>query len=238
MTRLAARAAAALTVLVVAVSAWAAAPEAGPTWDSLNAQQKSVLGPLQRDWSGIDAPRKQKWIEMARRFPSLPEAERSRIQQRMAEWARMTPSERTRARLQFQETRQISAEDRQSRWEAYQALPEEQRRELAQRAKPVARPASASESRTPESVVAKRNEVPVARPAPVKSVAPTLVQAKPGVSTSLLNAKPATPAHQQPGLPKIAGTRDFVDPNTLLPQRGPQGAAVQARATSDANTHR
>jgi hypothetical protein len=34
------------------------------------------------------------------------------------------------------------------------------------------------------------------------------------------------PAHQQTGLPKIAATPGFVDPVTLLPRRGPQGAAA------------
>ena len=68
--------------------------------------------------------------------------------------------------------------------------------------------------------------------AAVKPVAPTLVQAKPGATTSLISAKPAQTLHQQPGLPKIAATAGFVNPNTLLPRRGPQGAAIQASAAS------
>jgi len=61
----------------------------------------------------------------------MPAEERQRIQERMSEWARMTPEERGRARLQFQEARQISPQQRQARWDAYLALPEEERRALA-----------------------------------------------------------------------------------------------------------
>jgi hypothetical protein len=227
-------------VLLLALAAAARAEpvpvDQPPTWTSLSRAQQSVLAPLQRDWATIEPSRKQKWLEVARRFPQMPEAERQRIQERMAEWARMTPSERGRARLQFQETRQISAEDRQARWEAYRALPEDERKALAQQARK-APPAPAPRATAPAATAAadaspKRNVVTPQRQAPVKTVAPTLVQAKPGATTSLLTAKNPPPSHQQSGLPKIAATHDFVDPNTLLPQRGPQGAGVQAPARS------
>ncbi len=199
-----------------------------PTWLSLSRSQQTVLAPLQRDWSSIDAPRKQKWLEVARRFPTLPEAERARIQERMAEWARMTPAERGRARLQFQESRLLSAEDRQASWEAYRALPDDERKALVQRAKkPPAKPAASPEAQMADTSP-KRNVVSPTRQAPAKSVAPTIVQAKPGASTSLLTAKTPPPSHQQSGLPKIAATKGFVDPDTLLPQRGPQAASLQA----------
>jgi Protein of unknown function (DUF3106) len=199
-----------------------------PTWTSLSRAQQGVLAPLQRDWASIDAPRKQKWLEVARRFPTMPESERQRIQERMSEWARMSPAERGRARLQFQESRQLSAEDRQASWEAYRALPDDERRALAQRArKPAAKPSPAAEAQVADTTP-KRNVVTPSRQAPVKTVAPTIVQAKPGATTTLLTSKSPPPSHQQSGLPKIAATKDFVDPNTLLPQRGPQGAAVQS----------
>lgn len=221
------------SVLLATVAALCAAEpvtvDRTPSWASLTRTQQSALAPLQRDWASIDTARKQKWLEVARRFPSLPEAERQRIQERMAEWARLTPAERGSARLQFQETRQISAEDRQARWEAYRALPDDERRELADRAKkPQAKAGPAPEPRAADAAP-KRNVVnTTARQTTVKPVAPTLVQAKPGATTSLLTAKNSPPTYQQSGLPKIAATSDFVDPNTMLPQRGPQGAAVHA----------
>ena len=224
-----------LCVLVTLTASMAvqAAPDQPPSWESLTKAQQGVLAPLQADWAGIDSGRKQKWLEVARRFPGLPETERQRIQQRMGEWARMTPAERGRARLQFQETRQISAEDRHARWEQYQALPDDARRELAKRARSGAKPASAGGADVAHSSTVgspKRNVLQPAHQAPVKAVGPTLVQAKPGATTTLITNKTPAPGHQQPGLPKIAATGGFVDPNTMLPQRGPQGAAVRPPA--------
>ena len=69
-----------------------------------------------------------------------------------------------------------------------------------------------------------------------KPVAPTVVQAQPGATTTLISKRPAPPAHQQTGLPKIAATPGFVDKSTLLPQRGPQGAATRSAAASEAQS--
>ena len=226
----------ALAALAASVAVRAAPPtNQPPAWDSLTKPQQAVLAPLQRDWASIDSARKQKWLEVARRFPTLPESERQRIQERMGEWARMTPSERGQARLQFQETRQISPEDRHARWEAYQALPDTERQELAKRARGAAKASAPGEpaSRSADTSAPKRNVLQPAHQAAVKPVGPTVVQAKPGATTSLMTTKTPPPAHQQPGLPKIAATREFVDPNTMLPQRGPQGAAVRSASSTE-----
>jgi hypothetical protein len=225
------RPAAARLAITALAAAWlfaaSAATEAPPAWSALSRAQQEVLAPLRQDWATIDADRKQKWLEVARRFPTMPVAERQRIQERMAEWARLTPAERGRARLQFQQSRVLSPEDRQAAWEQYKALPDDQREALARSARPA--PQKPAEPPRGNDVTAKRNIVPASRPpAVVKPVAPTVVQANPGATTSLINTRPAAPSHQQPGLPKIAATQGFVDPNTLLPRRGPQGAGVAA----------
>ena len=59
-----------------------------------------------------------------------------------------------------------------------------------------------------------------------KAVAPTVVQASPGATTRLITRPATPPEHQQSGMPKIAGTPEFVNRSTLLPKRGPQAAAV------------
>lgn len=204
------------------------AGDGGPAWASLTPAQRSALAPLQGDWAAIDAARRQKWLEVAARFPSMSGAERERIQQRMAEWARMTPQQRATARLQFQEARQISPEDRTARWEAYQSLSEERRRELQQRAAPpthaLPRPSAAAPA---DAGAAKRNIVDPPRRAPARPVTPTVVQSGPGATTTLMSSPKLPPPHAQAGLPKIAATEGFVDRRTLLPQRGPQGAAAQ-----------
>ena len=201
----------------------------GPAWASLSAQQRSVLAPLQRDWHSIGAPRKAKWLEVAARFPAMPAEERERVQERMADWARMTPAERGRARLNFQESKQFTREQKQERWEAYQALPDAQRQALAERAKPAADPRKATADAAPLAASTPRKTAEQARTgasAPlVKPVAPTIVQAKPGATTTLMTRPAAPPAHQQPGQPKIAANPEQVNRQTLLPQLGPQAAA-------------
>ena len=78
-----------------------AAPSTSAAWPTLSPAQKAALAPLKSDWQSIDDTRRQKWLEIAARFPAMPPEERQRIQQRMGEWARMTPDERGRVRLQY-----------------------------------------------------------------------------------------------------------------------------------------
>ena len=90
------------------VDAVAKPVESGPRWSDLTPMQHAALAPLRKDWSAIDADRKRKWLEVAAKFPSMTPDDRSPVQDRMAEWARLSPAERGRARLQFQETRKLS----------------------------------------------------------------------------------------------------------------------------------
>lgn len=210
----------------------AASDTGGPTWDKLSSEQRTALLPLARDWARIDSVRKAKWLEVASRFPRMPVDEQQRVQARMTEWARLSPAERTTARMSFQETKQIPREEKQARWEAYQALAPEQRQALADRRKPgTAERARTVGSGAPIAIDAahpKQNLVPraAASSAPlVKPVAPIVVQAKPGATTTLMTQTPSPPVHQQPGQPKIAARPTQVDRSTLLPKTGPQAAA-------------
>ena len=228
-----------VTAAHAAEPATAAAPaESGPRWPALNATQQQALAPLEPAWSSIDAPRKRKWLEVADRFPRMPADERLRVQERMAAWSAMSPNERARARVQFQETRLIGAEQRQARWQAYQALPEEERKRLAQAAvakKPVAAASAAAPSGAARAETAgEKHNLVAATPSPApRSVAPTVVQAKPGASTTTVATTAKPPLHHQPGLPKIVATPGFVDPTTLLPKRGAQAAAMRTAASRD-----
>jgi hypothetical protein len=216
----------------------AAPSSSGPAWTELSPAHQAALAPLKGRWPAIDDARKAKWIAMAERFPSMPAAERARVQARMAEWAALPPGDRGRARQNFQELRTRSPDDRQASWEAYQALPEEQKRALAQRAKPPLRPPEATAANPANTTnISKRSlEVnPTPAPVTVRPVTPTVVQANPGATTSLLGKSAAPPPHHQPGLPKINAGEGFVNPATLLPSRGPQGAATIAQPASAAS---
>jgi hypothetical protein len=212
-----------------------AAPRAdGPSWNSLNPSQRAALAPLERDWSSLDAQRKSKWVQVANRFGKMPADEQRRVQARMAEWAQLTPAERGRARISFQQAKQLSPQERQEAWQAYQALPAEKKRALVD-----ARGQSSVNSTAATRSLAeptKRNTVP--NPAlaskQAKAVSPAVVQSNLGATTTLVNRPASPPQHQQPGMPKIAATPTFVDPTTLLPKRGAQGAAVRSAAAASA----
>lgn len=235
--------AAALAALAMAVAAQPAGPvparglvpppprsETGIRWQSLTPSQRQALAPLERDWPTIGVDRKQKWLTIADRFGHLPPAERGRISERMTEWSRLTPSERGELRLRYQESKQVPAPDRSARWEAYQALPPEQRQQFVERATVVSpRAANNVAARKRDTAGGKTNVVP--NPAlvqPLRPVAPAVVQAAPGATTRLVNRPPAPPAHQQSGMPKIGTTPELVNRSTLLPRLGPQAAAVAA----------
>jgi len=219
--------------LVLAALCWQApvvAAERLP-WARLTPAQQQALTPLQADWATLEPERQAKWLEVAGRFPSMNAAERQRLHSRMAEWARLTPAQRRTARLQFQETRRVSPEDRQAAWKAYQALPDDQRQRLAQQSRPAARTAAAPKAAA-SAAKAKVNVVQSGIPARARAVTATTRQARPGATTSPMTHNPLPPAAIQHGLPKIAATPGFVDPATLLPRRGPQGAAVAQAAAS------
>lgn len=210
--------------------------ESGVRWQALTPAQRQALGPLEKEWPGIDAQRKQKWLVIADRYPTLPTPERTRITERMTEWARLTPAERGEVRLRYQEARQVPAPARSARWQEYQNLPADTKQQFAARAassaaaaRPVPIPAPGSKASAPvrDATQAKANVVPnPALAQPPRPVSPTVVQAAPGATTHLITRPVTPPPHQQSGMPKIAATPEFVNRSTLLPRRGPQAATV------------
>lgn len=194
----------------------------GPAWSTLTPAQKATLAPLQRDWSGIGSQGKQKWLELAEKYQSMPPADRQRVQERMTEWSRLSPEERSRARLQYQQSRQMPAQDRQLHWETYQALPTDEKQELANRSKAESDAGPKLRGQKPSAASASASlGVP-------KAAAPAMVQAKPGASTLLISKTPATapPAPAQ----KIVAPPGQVDRSTLLPKSVRQDAPATAAA--------
>jgi Protein of unknown function (DUF3106) len=201
-------------------------------WSSLTPAQRSAIGQLERDWNRLTPAQQQKWLELANRLPSRPAPEQERTQQRMTEWSRLPPQERAQSRLNFQELRQLSREERQQQWEAYQALPADQRRALADRAA-TPEPSNRRADRAPVHQGEKSSIVQPPLPIAPRTVGPTVVQRGAGASTDLVSRPSAPPLHQQTGMPKVMATPGFVDSATLLPQRGAQGAAAQPARKED-----
>ncbi len=218
-----------LLALAAPLASAAGADAGGPGWNSLGPAQREALAPLQSEWASIDPQRKQKWLELASRFDRMSPDERSRVQRRMSDWVNLSAKQRTEARMNYQGAKDLSPQERQRRWEAYQSLPESQRRDLAARAKTGAGKVNARP--IPPAAETKVNTVPnpLLEARKPRAVTPGLTQAKPGATTNLMSTRPAPPLHQQTGLPKVAATPEFVDSTTLLPRRGPQGAATEPR---------
>ena len=106
-----------------------------PSWSQLSPQERQVLAPLAPDWNNLDAQRKQKWRGIAQRYPNMgleeqqtdpaadevrgPSSRRSSGRRRASSTSRCgscRPTRRTRSR---------------QRWQEYQSLPPDQKRELA-----------------------------------------------------------------------------------------------------------
>jgi hypothetical protein len=171
---------------------------------------------------------RKKWLEVAARFPAMPQKQQLRIQERMTDWSRMTPQQRGDARVNFQQSKALKLQDRQAKWEAYLALTKDERDALADKARtaseaapPKVQGASTALRAAPVGAQSpKSNLVPAASAsadAP-RAVSPSLVQGSTGATTSLVTSRPVPPAHQPTGQPKIATSSSGVDRVTLLPK--------------------
>jgi hypothetical protein len=200
----------------------AAAPGA-LAWTSLTPAQARVLAPLAGVWTTISPEQQRKWIELAALYPRMSAVDQQRLRERMNEWATMNTAERRRARLEFQRIGALSPEQRLAQWDAYWALPHEERERLTAQAQ-----RAGVGERAPRPRAGAKPNVVLARPVVVeRPVTQATVQAVPGASTRPLMRPAEPPRHQQAGLPKIIATPEFVDPRTLLPRRGAQAAGVR-----------
>ncbi|WP_408593680.1 DUF3106 domain-containing protein [Limnohabitans sp.] len=102
-----------------------------PLWQDLTAVQQQALTPLAQLWPTMTEPHKRKWLAICQNFSQLSSEEKSVVQGRMREWAALSPQQRTLARLNFADVKQLPLEEKRSKWEAYQALSPEAKQKLA-----------------------------------------------------------------------------------------------------------
>lgn len=145
-----------------------AAAEGEPRWEQLSTAEQQSLQPLASIWRSLSQGHRRKWLALAKNYPAMTEADREKLQERMAQWAALKPKERELARLNFAQTKNLPPEARSANWEAYQALPEEERRALLDQAPK--KPSGAAIASKPVAP-SKLAEVPVTRksPEPVKA---------------------------------------------------------------------
>lgn len=103
----------------------------GSGWAALTPAQQAALQPLGPSWGGMSTNQQRKWLTLSQNFQNLSPAERSVLHARMTEWASLSPVQRSQARLNFAQTKQLSTDEKKAEWQAYQALPLEQRQRLA-----------------------------------------------------------------------------------------------------------
>jgi hypothetical protein len=135
-----------------------AAAESQPTWAALSPAQRQALAPLAASWPSLTEGHKRKWIALSVNYPNMRAEEQALLHSRMTGWAALTPQQRARARLNFAESKKVPADDRKAKWQAYQQLPDDEKRKLAAgaaAAKPAAPSAAAAVQPVPRQKLAK-----------------------------------------------------------------------------------
>jgi hypothetical protein len=111
-----------------------------PAWAELTPVQQQALAPLASNWNTISAPQKRKWLEISKNYGSLSPEGQATLNSRMNEWVTLSPQQRAQARLNFGKTkelsRQLTPEEKNAHWQAYQALSPEEKQKLAAKASP------------------------------------------------------------------------------------------------------
>ncbi|WP_198084002.1 DUF3106 domain-containing protein [Variovorax sp. E3] len=105
-----------------------------PLWSELTSGQQQALAPLSPHWNSLNTGQKRKWLALSRNFAEMSSEDKVTLHSRMIEWAALSNQQRTQARLNFAEVKRIPADERKAKWEQYQALSEEEKRKLAERA--------------------------------------------------------------------------------------------------------
>jgi len=180
-----------------------------PLWTSLTPSQQSALKPLAPHWNSISGVQKSKWLALSRNFDSMKPEDQATLHSRMSEWATLSAQQRALARLNFAEVNRLPADERKAKWEAYQSLSEDEKRDWAERAN-VRQPSAA----LPVRPVPERKLAPVppstsllgrGEHSPRIQLAPPTVSAAPAGSATPA-APPAPVAAAVPAPAAIVGT--------------------------------
>ena len=92
-------------------------------WQTLQSDQRETLMPLSREWATLDVSNRERWLKTAALLQKKTATERARAQERLVEWAKLSPANRSAARLHFVSVRQVPAEKRKREWARYAERP-------------------------------------------------------------------------------------------------------------------
>ena len=149
-----------------------------PVWAELTVQQQTALRPLSPGWDTINEAQKRKWLEISKGYSSLTPEGQSIMHSRMTEWVGLSAQQRAQARLNFAKTKELSSEltpeEKQAKWQSYQALSVEEKQKLAAKATP--KPTGAATAVRPVApqklAVTRSAQAPQASNAPPNAAAP------------------------------------------------------------------
>ena len=192
-----------------------------PLWRDLSTRQQRALEPLALQWDSLTEPHKRKWLALSRNYAKLSPAEQEVLHSRMTEWATLSNQQRSQARLNFAEVKQVPVDERKAKWEAYQALSEEEKRELAARAKPrpgaavsirpvpaqklVQLPAATPDAQyTPRIQLAPPTSMSQPSPAPLPAAGPAVTHVTVPTAGPPITAEAQVPAPSAPAAPADA----------------------------------
>jgi hypothetical protein len=172
---------------------------------------------LSAQWDTLNEAQKRKWIALSANFPKMSGEEQAKLHSRMTEWVSLSPQQRTIARLNYGETKKLSADDKKAKWEAYQALSPEEKKKLAAKAATPKPPTTAAAVRpVPREKLAV---LPKARPNH-DSKTPRIAAAPNQVDHNTLLPQPVQPVQPRP-----------------QPQAQPQPAVLQQPAQAQPQSH-
>ena len=107
-------------------------PENKLAWANLSPPQHQALEPLTGEWPRMSELQKEKWLEIGKRYAKMKPEEQQRLHERMRDWVKLTPAERSAARTNYARAKKLDAEEKHEQWAKYQQLSEEQKKKLAE----------------------------------------------------------------------------------------------------------
>ena len=88
---------------------------AGPLWHELTAQQRQILAPVINEWNGFSRHKKQRLINIAKRYPDMSADEQAKIQARLPHWLELPQTSRDEARVNMKKLLQLPPDERKRR---------------------------------------------------------------------------------------------------------------------------
>lgn len=193
---------------------------ARPYWLELTVAQRLALAPLSDDWERLDSQTKKKWVEIANRYPKMKPDEQQHTQERMREWALLTPEQRRVARDSFARVRAMPPEQRAEMLRKYQELPDEKKHELASQSQATKMLLIPKPQPTPPS-----RRVQISEGAKVKNPAVAAQKAGAPAATRMPAPAPAVARPVETIRPMVTTPTPPVAPPAVLPSAAPPADA-------------